>query len=168
MKISRKKSLVLSLASIEKLKPLKYHIFQKQTKLVISIICSKCKNEDEKIVQEEESDEVIKIIGLIKMHNYLKNMENETQAQTLDYKNWSNKKQFLEEIKYNELISKELKKTCETLMYVEQFLIQASTFTGYVSISAFASVVCISVRTASSAVGLKVFVITIVIENNSE
>ena len=53
-------------------------------------------------------------------------------------------------------------------MYIEQFLIQASTFTGYVSISAFASVVCISVRTASSAVGLKVFVITIVIENNSE
>ena len=32
--------------------------------LVISIICSKCKNEDEKIFQEEESIEILKILGL--------------------------------------------------------------------------------------------------------
>ena len=52
------------------------------------------------------------------------------------------------------------------LMYVQHFLIQTSTFTGCVSISAFASVISISVRNASSAIGLKVFVITVVIKKN--
>ena len=33
--------------------------------LVLSIICSKCKNEDEKIFKEEDSIEIIKILGLI-------------------------------------------------------------------------------------------------------
>ena len=33
--------------------------------LVLSIICSKCKNGDEKILKEEESIEILKIIGLI-------------------------------------------------------------------------------------------------------
>ena len=33
--------------------------------LVLSIICSKCKNEDEKIFKEEESIEILKIVGLI-------------------------------------------------------------------------------------------------------
>ena len=32
-------------------------------KLVLSIICSKCKNEDEKIFKEEESVEILKILG---------------------------------------------------------------------------------------------------------
>ena len=33
--------------------------------LVLSIICSKCKNEDEKLFKEEESIEILKILGLI-------------------------------------------------------------------------------------------------------
>ena len=33
--------------------------------LVLSIICSKCKNENEKIFKEEESIEILKILGLI-------------------------------------------------------------------------------------------------------
>ena len=33
--------------------------------LVLPIICSKCKNEDEKIFKEEESTEILKILGLI-------------------------------------------------------------------------------------------------------
>ena len=33
--------------------------------LVLSIICSKCKNEDEKIFKEEKSIKISKIIGLI-------------------------------------------------------------------------------------------------------
>ena len=41
----------------------KYSKFKYQT-LVFSIICSKCKNEeDEKIFKEEESIEILKIIG---------------------------------------------------------------------------------------------------------
>ena len=50
----------------------KYRKFEKpkisyllEKTLVLSIICSKCKNEDEKIFKEEESIEILKIIGLI-------------------------------------------------------------------------------------------------------
>ena len=32
--------------------------------LVLSIICSKCKNKEEKLFKEEDSIEVLKIIGL--------------------------------------------------------------------------------------------------------
>ena len=32
--------------------------------LVLSIICSKCKKEDEKVFKEEDSTEIIKILGL--------------------------------------------------------------------------------------------------------
>ena len=45
------------------MKNLKYHTFYK--KIFLSIICSKCKNEDEKIFKEEESIEILKISGLI-------------------------------------------------------------------------------------------------------
>ena len=34
--------------------------------LVLSIICSKCENEDEKIFKEEESIEILKVLSLIK------------------------------------------------------------------------------------------------------
>ena len=43
----------------------KYRKFEKPKTLVLSIICSKCKNEDEKIVKEEESIEILKFLGLI-------------------------------------------------------------------------------------------------------
>ena len=50
----------------------KYRKFEKpkisyllEKTLVLSIICSKCKNEDEKLFKEEESIEVLKILGLI-------------------------------------------------------------------------------------------------------
>ena len=38
------------------------YIFEKA--LVLSIICGKCGNEDEKIFKEEESTEILKILGL--------------------------------------------------------------------------------------------------------
>ena len=40
------------------------YIFEKT--LVLSIICSKCENDNEKIFKEEEPIEILKIIGLIK------------------------------------------------------------------------------------------------------
>ena len=50
----------------------KYRTFEKpkisyflEKTLVLSIICSNCKNEDEKIFKEEESMEISKIIGII-------------------------------------------------------------------------------------------------------
>ena len=50
----------------------KYRKFEKrkilyplEKTLVLSIICSKCKNGDEKILKEEESIEILKIVSLI-------------------------------------------------------------------------------------------------------
>ena len=63
---------------------------------------------------------------------------------------------FLEEIEQNELMSRKHKKVCTTLNYIEHFLILASTITGCVSISTFASSFGIRIGITSSAVGLKV------------
>ena len=54
----------------------------------------------------------------------------------------------------NELMSKKQKNVCTTLNYFEDFLILASTVSGCVSISAFASLVGIPIRIMSSAIGL--------------
>ena len=53
-------------------------------------------------------------------------------------------------------MSKKHKKVFTTLDYIEKFLILASTITGCISNSAFASLVCIPVRITSSAIGLKI------------
>ena len=53
------------MASIENVKNLKCHTFSKKKTLVLCIICSKYKNENEKIFREKESIEILKIIGLI-------------------------------------------------------------------------------------------------------
>ena len=45
-------------------KPKILYILEKT--LVLSIICGKCKNEDGKIFKEEESIEMLKILGLFK------------------------------------------------------------------------------------------------------
>ena len=59
----RKLYFVFFLVTIENLKILKYHTLSKKT-LVLSIINRKCKNEDEKIFKENESIEILKILGL--------------------------------------------------------------------------------------------------------
>ena len=66
----------------------------------------------------------------------------------------------IEEINWNELMSKKYKKLCATLNYIEHFLILASTVTRCVSISSFASVVDIPIGITSSAIGLKICAIT--------
>ena len=57
-------------------------------------------------------------------------------------------------------MSEKYKKTCKYLNYVEHLLILASTIVGYVSISAFASLVDIPVGITSSAVGINICAIT--------
>ena len=54
---------------------------------------------------------------------------------------------FLEEIEKNQLVSRKQKKVCTTLNYSRNFLISASTITGCISISAFTSLLGISIRT---------------------
>ena len=65
----------------------------------------------------------------------------------------------VEEMKQIELISKKNKKVCNILQYSEHLLVLASTNTGCVSISDFASLVGIPVGIASSAITIKISVI---------
>ena len=67
---------------------------------------------------------------------------------------------FTEEIRQNELISKKYKNVCKYLNYIERLLVIASTVTGFVSISAPASLVGIPGGIASSAVTIQIYVIT--------
>ena len=52
------------------------------------------------------------------------------------------------------------KKTCKYLNYVEHLLIVTSTVTGCVSISAFASLICVSVGITSFTIGINICAIT--------
>ena len=65
-------------------------------------------------------------------------------------------------------MSKKHKKVCTALNYIEYLLILASTVTGCVSISTFASLVGIPIGIASSVVGLKIFAITSGIKSKSQ
>ena len=57
--------IVLFAVIIKNQKTLKYlTIFEKT--LVLSIICIKCENDNEKVFKEEEATEILKILGLIK------------------------------------------------------------------------------------------------------
>ena len=57
-------------------------------------------------------------------------------------------------------MSKKHKKVCATLNHIEHFLILGSTISGCVSVSAFASLVGISIGVTSSTIGLKICAIT--------
>ena len=61
-------------------------------------------------------------------------------------------------------MSEKYKNTCKYLSYVKHLLILASTVSGCVSISAFTSLVCVSVGITSSAAGINICVITAGIE----
>ena len=67
---------------------------------------------------------------------------------------------FLEEIKQNELVSKKHKKVCTTLNYTGHIFNLASTITGCISISVFASLIGVPIGIKSSAIGLKICAIT--------
>ena len=88
-------------------------------------------------------------------------MAEENISQEFRLKNIDETRNYLiEEINPNELMNKKHKKVCTTSNCIEHFLIFASTITGCVSISAFASLVGIPIGIASSTIGLKICVIT--------
>ena len=74
------------------------------------------------------------------------------------------RKYLIEEINQNELMSKEHKKVCRVLNYIEHSLIAICTITGCVSISAFTSLVGIPIRISSFTIGLKICAITAAIK----
>ena len=53
-------------------------------------------------------------------------------------------------------MSRKHKKTCTNLNYIEHFLILASTISGCIPISVFASLIGIPIGIKSSAIGLKI------------
>ena len=88
-------------------------------------------------------------------------MAEENISQEFRLKNIDETRNYLtQEINRNELISKNHKKICTTLNYIEHFLTVGSTITGCFSRSAFSSLVGIPVGITSSAIGLKICAIT--------
>ena len=84
-------------------------------------------------------------------------MINMTEEGSLEFrlkKNDETRNYLLDELKHNNLMSEQYKKTSYYLNYVENLLILASTVTGCISISAFASLVCVPVSITSSASGI--------------
>ena len=107
----------------------------------------------------------------MKIYNYFKSKAKENISQNfrlknIDYsKNTKNTTNYLnEEINRDELMSKKHKKVCTALNYIEHFLILSSTITGCISISDFASFICIQIGITSSATGLKICAITAAIK----
>ena len=90
----------------------------------------------------------------LKIYKYFKNIveENIDEDETRNY--------LLQEIDQNEFMSRKHKQVCTTINYIEHFLVLASTITGYISTSPFASLLGIPIGIASSAIGLKMFAIT--------
>ena len=66
----------------------------------------------------------------------------------------------IEEIDQNKLMSKNHKKVCKLLNYIDDSLTVIFTINGCVFVSAFASLVGIPIGITSSAIGLKICVIT--------
>ena len=94
--------------------------------LVLSIICSKCDNEDEKIFENEKSTETLKILGLTE-NIYFENMAEENIIQKFRLNNIDKiKNYFVIEIQRNELMSNKNKRVCTTLYHIEHFVILAS------------------------------------------
>ena len=90
-------------------------------------------------------------------------MAEENTSQEFRLKDIDEIRNFLiEKLNWNELISK---KVCTTLSYIKHSLILIPTITGCVSVSAFASLVGIPIGITSSAVGIKIYVITAAIKN---
>ena len=71
------------------------------------------------------------------------------------------KNYFIKEIDQNELMIKKRKNVCMTLNCIEHFLILASAVTRCISISAFSSLLGITIGITSSVIGLKICAITL-------
>ena len=135
------------------------YLFEKT--LVLSIICSKCKNKYGKLFKEEESIEILRILVLIKNIKPLWKYDWRKHKPRIYTENVSETRNYLiEEINRNELISKKPNEVCTALNYIEHFLTLAFTITGCVPIFAFASLVCIATEITNSVSGLQTSAIT--------
>ena len=92
------------------------------------------------------------------------NVSQEFRLENID----ETKNYFVEEIEQNELMSKKDEKVWIILNYIEHFLILASTISGCISISTFASLASIPKGITSSIKGLKICAITAEIKSISQ
>ena len=87
-------------------------------------------------------------------------MAEENISQELRLKNRNNTRNyFLEEIEQKQMMSKKHRKVCTTLDYVEPDFFLASIINGFISISAFASLIGIPIAITISAIRLRTCVI---------
>ena len=86
----------------------------------------------------------------------VKNISQEFRLKNID----ETKKFLLEEIDQNELTRRKHKNVCTTLNYFQPFLILAFAITGCISVSAFTYLLDIPIEITSSAIGLKICVVT--------
>ena len=83
-------------------------------------------------------------------------MDEENLSQEFRLKNIKEiKNYFIKETNQNELMKNKHKKVYRILTYIDHFLVSASSITGCVSVSAFASLVVIPIGITSFMVGLK-------------
>ena len=121
----------------------KYRKFEKlkisyvlEKTLVLSIISSKCKNEDEKIFKAEEYQKFLVSLIIYKSIRKYKIIFEENMDQEFRLKKIDERRNYLiKEINQNELISKKHKKVCRVLNFIGDSLIAIFTITGCVSIS---------------------------------
>ena len=116
-------------------------------------------NKYEKILKEEESIEILRILDLAS-NIVPKDMAEENISQKFRLTEVDKARNyFIKEIKQNDLITKTYKKICKTLDYIEHLLIIVYTVTGCVSISAFVSLVSIAAGVASFVITRKTSII---------
>ena len=93
---------------------------------------------------------------MIDSKKVVKNMDEENLSQEFRLKNIKEiKNYFIKETNQNELMKNKHKKVYRILTYIDHFLVSASSITGCVSVSAFASLVVIPIGITSFMVGLK-------------
>ena len=83
------------------------------------------------------------------------NISQESRLENID----ETRNYFLEEVKQNELMSRNQKKVCTNLNYIEHFNLD-STITGCVSISSFVFLVGTLIGITSSTIGLQIYAVT--------
>ena len=90
----------------------------------------------------------------MEIYNYLINIVIQNRSQKFRLKNIDERRNyFLEEIYRNELIN-------TPVIYIAHFRILVSAITGCILISAFSSLIGVSIGITSSVIGLKMFAIT--------
>ena len=82
-------------------------------------------------------------------------MVEENISQKFRFKHVDEKKNYYLEEEQNELVSGKHKKVYITPTYIQHFLTWAPLINGWISISAFASLVGIPIEITSSAIGIK-------------